>query len=205
MAEKLDLTKQFKHLYLPSAKAPVIVDVPPMNFLMIDGRGDPNTTPAYSAAVEGLYSLAYTLKFAFKKAEGLDFAVPPLEGLWWAEDMTVFTTSTARDAWQWTMMIALPEPVTGEWVERARSEAVKKKGLPVLEHIRVETYHEGRAAQIMHIGPYAAEGPTISGLHAFIQAQGLHLHGKHHEIYLSDPRRTAPEKMRTVIRQPVKD
>ena len=172
-----------------------------MNFLMIDGHGDPNVTPLYQEAVEGLFSLAYTLKFALKKAGGVDYGVLPAEGLWWVEDMAAFSLED-KAAWEWTMMIAQPEFVTAEWVERARAEAFKKKGLPALERIRFETNAEGTAAQMMHIGPYADEGPNIARLHAFIAEQGGRLRGKHHEIYLSDVRRTAPEKLRTVIRQP---
>ena len=203
MTEKIDLTKDLKHLYAPSAKAPVTVDVPPLNFLMIDGHGDPNNSPLYAEAVEALYSLSYTIKFAIKKAEGIDFAVMPSEGLWWTPDMADFSVED-KSSWDWTMMIAQPELVTAEWVERSRAEAIKKKGLPALERIRFERYEEGLAAQIMHMGPYAAEAPTIARLHAFIAEQGGVLRGKHHEIYLSDPRRTAPEKMKTVIRQPFK-
>jgi hypothetical protein len=206
MPEKLDLTKELKHLYFPSPKAPVMVEVPVLNYLMIDGHGDPNTSPVYQAAVEALYTLSYTLKFAIKKAEATDYAVMPLEGLWWVEDMAQFTT-TDKSAWDWTMMIVQPEPVTAEWVERARAEAIKKKGpgetAQAVSRIRFEPYAEGRAAQIMHLGPYSAEGPTVARLHAFIAQQGFALRGRHHEIYLGDPRRTAPEKLKTVIRQPV--
>jgi hypothetical protein len=206
MPDKLDLTKQLKDLYFPSPKAPVMVDIPVLNFLMIDGHGDPNTSPEYQAAVEALYSLSYTLKFAIKKAETIDYAVMPLEGLWWVEDMNLFTTAD-KSAWDWTMMIAQPEPVTAAWVERSRTEAIKKKGpgetAQAIARIRFEPYAEGRAAQIMHLGPYSAEGPTVARLHDFIVQQGCQRCGKHHEIYLGDPRRTAPEKLKTVIRQPV--
>ncbi|NLG95878.1 MAG: hypothetical protein GX491_00805 [Chloroflexi bacterium] len=203
MTEKLSLVKELKHLYSPSAKAPALVEVPPLNFLMIDGRGDPNTSPAYQEAIEALYSLSYTLKFAIKKAEGLDYAVGPLEGLWWVPDMREFSVDD-KSSWYWTMMIAQPPPVDAAWVERARAEAVKKKGLPAIEQVRFEVYEEGLAAQIMHIGPFAEEGPNIARLHSFIKEQGCELTGKHHEIYLSDFRRTAPERLKTIIRQPAK-
>ena len=203
MSQKLDLTNTYKNLYAPSAKAPGMVHVPAFNFLMIDGHGDPNNNPVYAEVVEALYSLSYTLKFAIKKAEGIDYAVMPLEGLWWTPDMADFSVED-KSNWDWTMMIVQPELVTAEWVERARAEAIKKKGLSALERIRFERYEEGPSAQIMHIGPYAAEAPTIARLHAFIEEQGRALGGKHHEIYLSDPRRAAPDKMKTVIRQPVK-
>lgn len=198
--DKLDWKKTHKTLYAPPA-SPVVVDVPPLNFLMIDGQGDPNNNPVYANALEALFSLAYTLKFAIKKASGVDFAVFPAEGLWWTEDMADFTTLD-KSNWQWTMMIAQPKIVTVDEVEQARAAALKKKGQPDIARVRFERYAEGRAAQLMHSGPFSAEGPNIQRLHAFIQAQGGILTGKHHEIYLSDFRRTAPEKLKTVIRQP---
>ncbi len=202
MTEKIDLLKQWKHLYQPP-RNPVVVDVPPLNYLMIDGHGDPNRSAEYQAAVEGLYSLAYTIKFAVKKTDGIDYGVLPPEGLWWVEDMSKFSFED-KESWDWTMMIAQPEFVTPERVEQSRSEARKKKGLAVLEKIRFERYEEGLVSQLMHIGPYSAEGPSVARLHAFIAEQGRTLSGKHHEIYLSDVRRTAPEKLRTVIRQPMR-
>jgi hypothetical protein len=191
-------------LYKPSPKQPEIVDVPPLQFLMIDGSGDPNTSQAYHAALEALYALAYTLKFALKKAAGLNYRVAPLEGLWWSDAMADFTTAH-KDAWQWTMLIAQPSIVTPDLVEQARAEVQRKKGSPALAQVRLASFHEGLAAQIMHIGPYANEAPTIQRLHDFISAQGGIFDGirqKHHEIYMGDPRRAAPEKLKTVIRQP---
>ncbi|MFN8492738.1 MAG: GyrI-like domain-containing protein [Caldilineaceae bacterium] len=200
---KLDFKKDLKHLYNPSAKQCVLLDVPPMNFLMLDGAGNPNTAPAFAEATETLYSVSYTLKFMVKKGEqAVDYAVAPLEGLWWAEDMAEFSIER-KDDWLWTLLIRQPEFITPALVETAQAEAARKKTLPALPQLRFETYQEGLAAQIMHIGPFATEGPTIAKLHQFIADSGYALHGKHHEIYLSDPRRTAPEKMKTVIRQPV--
>lgn len=196
----LDWKKTLKSLYFPPAD-PVVVDVPQMNFLMIDGHGDPNTSQEYAQALEALYSLSYTLKFAIKKEAGIDYAVYPSEGLWWSENMDDFLTGN-KSNWDWTMMIGQPEPVTAEWVERARAEALKKKGLPALEQVRFEAFHEGPAAQLMHTGSFADEGPNIARLHAFIEARGCALRGRHHEIYLSDFRRTAPEKLKTAVRQP---
>ncbi len=203
-----DWKKDAKVLYFPPAH-PVAVDVPPINYLMIDGHGDPNNSPLYQAAVEALFSLSYTLKFAIKKAGGGNYAVYPAEGLWWAADPTLAFNLYQKDLWDWTMMIAQPAPVDLDWVERARAEALKKKkGEAAVEdalaRVRFETYAEGRCAQVMHTGPFANEGPVIAGLHDFISAQGCQLAGKHHEIYLSDFRRTAPEKLKTVIRQPMK-
>jgi hypothetical protein len=200
MTEKMDWKKDLKQLYLPPAN-PVTVDVPPINYLMLDGHGDPNHSEHYQAVVEALFSLAYTLKFAIKKAGSAEYAVYPAEGLWWVEDMREFNIEH-KENWDWTMMIAQPQPVTAEWVEQARREALKKKGLALLGQVRFETYTEGCSAQIMHTGPYSAEGPTVARLHAYIAENGGGLHGKHHEIYLGDVRKAAPEKLKTVIRQP---
>jgi hypothetical protein len=199
---KIDFKRELKHLYQPSTKAFSVVDVPPMNFLMIDGHGDPNTAQAYKDAVEALYAAAYALKFMSKREKGLDYVVPPLEGLWWVENMADFSTDD-KSAWSWTMMIMQPEWVTKEMFEAARQQVEKKKNPPALHKLRLETYHEGLSAQIMHVGPYDAEAPTIARMHAFIEENGYQPAGKHHEIYLSDPNRVAPEKLKTVLRQPV--
>jgi len=200
---KTDFKKELKHLYRPSAKEFVVVDVPPMNFLMIDGHGDPNTAPEYTDAVEALYAVAYRLKFMSKKEKGMDYVVPPMEGLWWVENMEEFTTED-KSTWDWTMMIMQPEWITQEMFEEALKQVEKKKNPPALTRLRLETYHEGLAVQIMHIGPYDAEAPTIARMHAFIDENGYEPAGKHHEVYLGDPRRVAPEKLKTVLRQPVK-
>ena len=199
---KTDFKKELKHLYRPSAKEFVVVDVPPMNFLMIDGHGDPNTAQEYKDAIEALYAVAYKLKFMSKKEKGMDYIVPPLEGLWWVENMEEFATED-KSAWDWTMMIMQPESVTQEMFEGALKEVEKKKDPPALSRLRLEVYHEGLAVQIMHIGPYDAEGPTIARMHAFIDENGYEPAGKHHEIYLGDPRKVAPERLKTVLRQPV--
>ncbi|MBN1889097.1 MAG: GyrI-like domain-containing protein [Thermoflexales bacterium] len=199
----IDFKKELKHLYNPSSKAFVVVDVPPMQFLMIDGHGNPNTAQEYQDAIGALYTVAYTLKFMSKKTLGKDYVVPPPEGLWWAEDMEAFTRGD-KDSWDWTMMIMQPDWISPAMVEQAVEQA-KKKGLPALSKLRLESYHEGLSVQIMHIGPFANEGPTLHKLHLeFIPQGGYQTNGKHHEIYLSDPRRTAPEKLKTVLRQPVK-
>lgn len=200
---KLDLRKELKHLYNPSKKEVSVVDVPPMNFLMIDGEGDPNTSRDYRDALEALYSASYTLKFMVKKGEAaIDYPVMASEGLWWTDDMARFSTEN-KAIWKWTMMIMQPEFVTGEMVEEAKERVGKKKGpVPALQKMRFEAFHEGPSAQIMYVGPYSGEGPTIQRLHEFIAGHGHELRGKHHEIYIGDPRRTAPERLRTVIRQP---
>jgi len=202
MATKIDLRKELKHLYNPSSKQIAIVDVPEMNFLMIDGQGDPNTSVAYRNAVEALYAVSYTLKFMVKQGyQAVDYAVMPLEGLWWVDDMTQFSMHD-KDAWKWTSMIMQPEYVTAELFQEALRQVKKKKDLPALSGMRFESFHEGQAAQILYFGPYSDEGPTIERIHRFILEQGRRLRGRHHEIYLSDPRRTAPPKLKTVIRQP---
>ena len=200
---KLDLKKQLKHLYTPSKKEFSIVDVPPMNFIMIDGSGDPNTASEYQEALGALYGLSYTIKFASKKQLGIDYVVMALEGLWWVEDMAEFSLSD-KSSWQWTMMMLQPDHITAEFVEEARTTLAKKKDLLALPKVRFERFHEGLSAQIMYLGPYADEGPTIARLHAFIEESGYERRDKHHEIYLGDPRRTAPEKLKTVIRQPMR-
>lgn len=199
---KIDLKQQLKQLYQPSAKEVVLVDVPPMNYLMLDGEGDPNTSPAYADAVEALYAVAYTVKFMVKKGPlAIDYGVMPLEGLWWTADMAQFTTAD-KSNWQWTMMIMQPDFVTVELVNQAIAEATKKKKLAAIAQMRFAALAEGRCAQILHIGPFSAEGPTIAKVHQFIAARGK-LHGKHHEIYLSDIRKADPAKWKTIIRQPM--
>ena len=201
--EKIDYTKQLKHLYGPSPRKVEVVDVPRMNFLMVDGEGDPNTAKAFSDAIEALYPLAYTLKFMVKKGEtGIDYGVLPLEALWWADDLSAFTTGE-KDAWKWTLMIMQPELVTGEMVTAATAAVARKKKPVSLPLVRFEAFTEGKAAQTLHIGPFSAEGPTIERVHALIEESGCQRVGKHHEIYLSDLRRTAPEKWKTIVRQPM--
>jgi hypothetical protein len=200
--KKVDLRKQYKHLYAPSAKAVGVVDVPPLNFLMIDGQGNPNTSPDFGAALEALYAMSYTLKFAVKLGKlAIDYPVMALEGLWWTDDLSRFSMDE-KDLWKWTAMMMQPEFVTRAMVEEARAQVARKKNPAALPKVRFEGFHEGSCAQIMHIGPFATEGPTIKRLHDFIEEGGHKLRGKHHEIYLSDPRRAAPEKVKTVIRQP---
>ncbi|MGJ9371852.1 GyrI-like domain-containing protein [Nesterenkonia sp. CF4.4] len=203
MTEKIDFKKT-----LPSYSAEPghcqVIDLPSLQYLMVDGRGDPNTSLEYSAALEALYPLAYTLKFTSRRELDRDYVVPPLEGLWWAEDMTAFTSARDKSKWQWTLMILVPE-----WIDQlmfdAAVEAVRAKPSPArLEDARLEMLTEGRCVQTLHVGPFEEEPRTLEPMHEeFIPGQGLEPTGKHHEIYLSDPRRTAPEKLRTILRQPV--
>jgi hypothetical protein len=203
MVSKVDLKKDLKHLYNPSAKAISVVEVPAMNFLMVDGTGDPNTVQRYKDAVEALYAMSYALKFAAKKEQGIDYIVMPLEGQWWVDNMAEFSLDR-RDKWQWTMMIMQPDFITRDLFAAAVDGVRKKKHLPVLPELRFERFEEGMAVQILYFGAYKDEGPTVASLRQFIADNGYAEAGKHHEIYLGDPRRTAPEKLKTVIRHPMR-
>jgi len=200
---KIDLKLDMKHLYQASAKTVMQVDVPALNFLMIDGVGDPNTSPAYAQAVEALFAVSYATKFLVKKGPlALDYAVMPLEGLWWADDMAVFTGSD-KSQWHWTMMIMQPNFVTPETIYRALAETQQKKNLPAIVRLRLEVFAEGLCAQLLHVGPFAEEGTSIARLHDFIGARSGRT-GRHHEIYLSDIRKAAPDKWKTILRQPMR-
>ena len=200
---KVDMKKELKQLYQASAKDVLQVDVPALNYLMVDGEGDPNSSLQYSQAVEALFSVAYTAKFMIKKGlQALDYAVMPLEGLWWSDDMSSFVEND-RAKWKWTMMIMQPFFVTNEVLSSAVNEVRKKKSLPAIDGLRTSVFTEGVCAQALHVGPFTEEAPTIERLHAFINAR-TGLAGKHHEIYLTDIRRAEPKKWRTIIRQPMK-
>ena len=194
----LDYKQELRTLYRPG-REPELVEVPELAFLMIDGKGDPNVAPAFADAIGSLYAVSYTAKFTAKRELGADYRVMPLEGLFETPAGTDFFTAD-RAEWTWTLMIMQPEPVTAELIEEARAKAGEKKPIGDL---RFERFAEGLCAQVMHIGPYSAEGPTIERLHAFIAEQGHERRGRHHEIYLGDPRRSAPEKLKTIVRQPV--
>ena len=201
--DKIDFKKELKYLYKPSAKKVDIVEVPKMNFLMVDGQGDPNTSQSFQDAIDVLFSLSYTLKFMIKRGEiGIDYGVLPLEGLWWTDDMSSFSVEK-KDGWKWTLMIMQPELVTREMVQEAIEQVRVKKNPVSLPLQRFESFDEGKVAQIMHIGPFSEEGPTVEKVHSFIEESGSQRTGKHHEIYLSDIRRAAPERWKTIIRQPM--
>jgi hypothetical protein len=202
MMDKIDLKKELKHMYSPSAKEVTSADVPAMNFLMVDGEGKP-ASQHYVAAVEALFAVSYALKFMVKESQYVDYIVMPLEGLWWADDMTKFSVDR-KDEWKWTSMIMQPKQVTDSDVKLAVEQVRKKKDLPALAKLRFASFHEGPSAQILHIGPYSAEGPMVAKIHAFIKKSGHALSGKHHEIYLSNPNKTPAEKLKTILRQPMK-
>jgi hypothetical protein len=202
MSTKVDFKKALKQLYNPPKGSFHLVDVPQMNFLMLDGEGDPNTSMDYQQAIEALYTMSYGIKFALK-SQGYDHIVPPLEGLWWMENMNEFSLAN-KDRWEWTMMIMQPEWVTIEWVEKVRQDAKKKKNNASLSEVRFDSLNEGLAVQILYTGAYEEEAPTIAELHKFITSSGYQTNGKHHEIYLGDPRKTSPERLQTILRQPIR-
>lgn len=199
--EKVDFKKLMKPYWQPPVGEFVVVDVPELAFAMIDGAGDSNTAPAYTAAVSWLYTVSYTLKF-MSKAEGRDYGVAPLEGLWWSADFDDFLKGR-KDRWSWTAMIMQPDWITGQHFSEAREKAAAKLGAPP-ERLRLERFTEGLSVQTMYLGRYSDEGPTIRRLHEdYLPANALVERGKHHEIYVGDPRRSVPEKLKTIIRQPV--
>jgi hypothetical protein len=204
MVDKVDLKKELKAFYKPSAKAFSIVEVPPMQFLMVDGAGNPNTAKAYTDAIETLYAVSYTVKFMIKQEHGRDYGVMPLEGLWWGTPKgKTHYTEADKDKFIWTAMIMQPDFVTPELMEEGIRRAAAKKPLPSVDKLRFETFDEGLSVQVMYFGPFTDEGPTIERMHQHAFDEGYQLRGKHHEIYLSDFRRTAPEKLKTVIRHPI--
>jgi len=200
MKTHLAVATDLKKLYAPGVE-PSIVEVPAFVFLMVDGKGDPNTSPDFQAAIQALFALSYGVHFDLKKS-GVDSRVRPLEALWWAtSNHDIMRVDMA--AWRWTAMIMQPDELTPTRLEKVREEAQRKKPNATLGKVRLETFEEGMAAQVMHIGPYAAEKPTIDKLRAFIEDEGYRSRGRHHEIYLGDPRRAAPDKLKTIIRQPI--
>lgn len=201
---KTDFKKTLKSLYVPSAKDFALVTVPEMKYIMIDGAGPPDAAcnPAYAEALGWLYPLSYGIKFKSKKVSK-GYVVPPLEGLWWAEDMSAYTQEGRKEEWLWTLMIMQPDWITDDMYSASLEKTTAKLGAPP-ETLRFESYDEGLCVQILHIGPYSEEGPTLARMHDhYIPENGLVMTKHHHEIYLSDPRRTAPEKLKTVLRQPV--
>ena len=202
--DQVDLRKQLRHLYSPSAKRPEVVDVPALNFLTLSGTGSPDA-PEFQAAVAAIYAVAFDLRFSLKRERGLDSPVMPLEGLWWTLAPLTSNAEIVGDkrGWHWTLMIAEPDAVTAEDVASAKTRAAHRLPATPLADLGYERFEEGLAVQVMHIGPYSAELPTIDRLHAFAREQGFTLRGKHHEVYLGDPRRAKPEALKTIIRMPV--
>jgi len=200
----MDFKDELDYLYKPSSNDFTMVTVPALRYLMIDGQGDPNTSLDYQNSLEALYSVAYSLKFTSKKDLGKDYVVPPLEGLWWADDMSAFTQAR-KNEWKWTMMIMVPTWIDKIMVKKSIQVVSEKKTNSKLSKIRIEALKEGKSVQIMHIGSFADEAPVLNKLHReYLPNAGFALNGKHHEIYLSDPRKTESSKLRTIIRQPVK-
>lgn len=208
--KKLDLKKQLKPLYNPSAKEVSVIKVPRFNFIMVDGTIPANTpvaeAPDYLGALETLYGLAYTIKFMCKlrKKDAVDFPVMPLEGLWWTKNSHKSFAVSHTEDWYFTAMIMQPEPVTKAIFTEARQQLRARKNPVRLDEARFESFVEGLSLQIMHLGPYSTEPATIQRMVAFANENGYIAQGKHHEIYLGDPRRTKPEKLKTVLRHPHK-
>lgn len=199
-----DVKRELKLLYAPRNTTWALLDVPEQQFLAIDGIGNPNNAAEYAAAVEALYTVAYILKFSTRKQGGRDFVVSPLEGLWWADDPAAFT-ARAKDTWHWTMLISQPDWITPPMIDAAKHMALEKKQLPAIGTVHHMALHEGRCAQALHIGSYDNEGPLLADLHgAYLADNGLDYAGLHHEVYLSDPRRTDPTRLKTILRQPVR-
>lgn len=201
--DKTDFRKTLKAFYGPTNREFEPVDVPEMGFIMVDGAGDPNSVPAYAEGVQWLYAVSYGLKFAIRAETGKDYVVPPLEGLWWSDDPAYFT-SRRKDRWQWTMMIMVPDFVPSAARATALGKAGAKLGTPP-ESLRFARHAEGLCLQKLHIGSYDDEAPALAELHDTIMPErGLGFNGRHHEIYLSDPRRVAPDRLKTILRQPVR-
>lgn len=200
---KLDFKQINKPFYTPKAGRPEILSIPNMQFASISGEGDPNTSSSFQDAIKALYSLVYGLKFSRKKA-GLepDFTIGALEGLWWTKSGKQYDVGAKGD-WQWTLMIWLPEFITASEFTQFVAKLSVSKPNPMLASARLIMFEEGQVVQILHIGPYDAEQPSVQLMHAFAADQGFAQSGKHHEIYLGDPRRSAPEKLRTIIRHPI--
>lgn len=204
MSDKIDFKKTLD-VYRASAGEFRLIEVPPTRYLMVDGHGDPNTSTAYAEALEALYPVAYKMKFLSQRALGRDYVVPPLEGLWWAEDMRFFTSDRDPAQWKWTMMLMVPEWIDQETFESALGQAAAKNRPARLDDIRLKQLSEGTCVQTLHVGPFEQEGTVLERMHqTFIPSNGLQLTGTHHEVYFNDPRRTAPEKLRTLLRQPVR-
>jgi hypothetical protein len=203
MTDKTDFKKTLDAYRAPRSRFR-IAEIPDLHYLMIDGRGDPNTSPAFAEAVGALSPVAYTLKFASKRELGRDYVVMPLEGLWWAEDMDAFTAARDKSRWDWTMMIMVPDWTDQDMFATAVERAAARNRPARLGDVRLERLSEGRCVQTLHVGPFDGEAEVLARMHhGFIPEHGLRMAGKHHEIYLSDFRRVAPEKMRTILRQPV--
>lgn len=202
--DKIDFKKEFKQYYSPKAREPEIIDMPSMQFVMVDGRGDPNKVKEFEDAVGALYSIVYGLKFGRKKSgKNPDFSAGALEGLWWSDVGEPFTVGN-KDDWLWTVMIWLPDFITQAEFDEMVDLTKQKKPNPKLDSVRLENFSEGKVVQVLHIGPYDTEKASVDLMHAFASDQGYTQTGKHHEIYLGDPRRSAPEKLKTIIRHPIK-
>ncbi len=202
MSGKVDLKREIATYRARQGRFDV-VEVPDLTYLAVDGHGDPNGA-AFAEATSALYPLAYALKLASRDELGRDYVVPPLEGLWWADDWRAFTTARDKSAWDWTLLILVPDWVPSSMLEPARARVAARRGPARLADVRLEPMSEGRCVQTLHVGSFDDEAPVLARMHdEVVPERGLRLRGRHHEIYLSDPRRTAPGRLRTILRQPV--
>jgi hypothetical protein len=202
--KKIDFKKEWKEFYNPSYKFPSLITIPKRNYIMVDGNGNPNTSGRFQECVEALFSVSYNLKFMVKKGGlGIDYGVMPLEGLWWCDDMKDFSVDN-KDIWKWTMMIVQPDIITKPMVEEAIQIVKKKKDIKIIDELSFNHFSEGESVQMMHIGPFSTEKVTLDKMEVLVQSENLIKFGKHHEIYLNDFRKISPEKMKTILRQPVK-
>ena len=202
--EKFDLKKTLPNYFKAQSGKFSVVNIPKSHYLMVDGKGDPNTAPEYVEAIELLYGVSYTLKFLSKKEAGVDYVVPPLEGLWWAKDVNTFE-NREKSKWSWTMMIMVPNEVSKFFVNSAIKSFEEKKPATDTSKLRFDSLNERTSVQVLHVGSYDEEGPILSRLHnEFMPENGYEFNGKHHEIYLGDPRKTEPSKLKTILRQPVR-
>jgi len=200
---KVDLKKELASYRAKHGRFDVVT-VPPLRYLAIDGEGDPNTAEAYRDALQTIFPVAYGLKFLSKRVLERDYTVMPLEALWWADDLESFTSARDKSRWHWTALNLVPDWIDDEHIASARDTVARKGQAPALDRLRVETLDEGLCVQTLHIGSYDDEAPVLEAMHGtVIPESGLRMTGRHHEIYLSDARRTAPEKLRTILRQPV--
>jgi hypothetical protein len=202
--KKIDFKKELKEFYNPSSKLVSLINVPKRNFIMADGDGNPNTSKRFQECIEALFSVSYNLKFMIKKGNlQIDYGVMPLEGLWWCDDMKEFSTNN-KEIWKWTIMIMQPDFITESMFEEAIRVVEKKKGITIINDLSFAPFTEGESIQMMHIGPFSTEADTLEKMNTLILTDRLIRSGKHHEIYLNDFRKISPEKMKTVLRQPVK-
>lgn len=201
--DKADLRREITTYAAPRGRFEVVV-VGAAHYLAVEGQGDPNSAPAYRDALATIYPVAYRLKLTSKTVLDRDYTVMPLEALWWSDDLTTFTSARDKARWRWRLLNLVPSWLDAGHVAAARTAVARAGNAPALDALRYEPLDEGLVVQTLHVGPYDDEGPVLVAMHQHAADQGLALRGRHHEVYLSDPRRTAPARLRTILRQPVR-